>query len=427
MQITHKNKPARIATAVIGVVVFIFLCFWVTRDYLATVIAGKPTVQNLQTAIHIDPGDARYPLSLGRLYQYTVLNAQPDLAIKNLTRAVQLNAYNPQAWLDLGTALEFEGNDVQAEECMRRADILAPRIPAFQWAIGNFFLLHNNLNEAFHHFQMVLAAVPYYDGPIFNTAWKASGDANAILSGLIPNNASANLRYLGYLLTTNRLEQAKPVWERLAHSPQKFSADGAALYMDVLIGAHQSAEAYKVWGTLRTKGVIPATDESTSQNLVENGDFEDPLLGIGFDWRIAGVAGVYVGLDDSTFHSPAKSLMIQFPGNQNVDYHNVYQLVPVLPSHRYHLLAYMKSQGITTDSGPRMEVRDAYNSALLDKYTDQLTGTTPAWVPLSLDFETGPKTDLLTIAIARAASQEFVNQIAGKFWVDDVTLTPENN
>ncbi|MGH9435548.1 MAG: hypothetical protein ACRD06_06080, partial [Terriglobia bacterium] len=186
-------------------------------------------------------------------------------------------------------------------------------------------------------------------------------------------------------------------------------------------------EAYKVWGALRDKGLIPATYESTAQNLVENGDFEDHLLGMGFDWRVAAVPGVYAGLDDSTFHSPSKSLLIQFPGNQNLDYHNVYQFVPVLPNHRYHLLGYMKAQGITTDSGPRLEVRDAYNPALLDKYTDQITGTTPSWVALTLDFETGPKTRLLSVAIARQASQEFINQIAGKFWVDDVTLTSEDN
>ncbi|MGH9436292.1 MAG: tetratricopeptide repeat protein, partial [Terriglobia bacterium] len=125
MQITGNSKPARIVTAAVGVVVFIFLSLWVTRDYLATVIAGKGTVENLRTAVRIDPGDAAYPLSLGRLYQYTVLNAQPGLAIENLTRSIQLNAYDPQAWLDLGAALEFQGDAIRAEECMRRADTLA--------------------------------------------------------------------------------------------------------------------------------------------------------------------------------------------------------------------------------------------------------------------------------------------------------------
>ncbi|MDE3180397.1 MAG: hypothetical protein KGM47_12150 [Acidobacteriota bacterium] len=424
MQITHSSKPVRIATAAAGVIVFIALFLWIGRDYLATVIASTATAKNLTTASRLDPGDASYALFLGRLYQYSVLNAQPELAMNELNRSVRLNAYDPQAWLDLGTALDFEGKNKEAEASMRRADFLAPRTPNYQWAIGNFYLLHDNLSEAFRHFRMVLASVPYYDGQIFNIAWKASGDPDTILSGLIPDNADANLRYLGYLLTNGKLEDASAVWDRLARGSEKFGADRAGLYMDLLVGAHQSSTAYKVWTVLREKGAIPATYESTPQNLIENGDFENPVRDVGFDWRITPLAGVYVGIDDSTFHSPSKSLLIQFTGDQNVDYHNVYQLVPVLPNHHYHLVAYMKTQAITTDSGPRMEVRDAYNPALLDKYTDQLTGATPSWVPLTLDFETGPKTDLISVNVARIASGEFINKISGKFWVDDVTLTP---
>lgn len=426
MRITPKNRVVRIAAVAIAIAVFVLLVFQVGRNYIANAVATAATVPDLTAAIRADPGDARYTLALGRLYEYSVLNAQPQLALKELRRTVQLNPYDPRAWLDLGTALEFQGKDQMAAACMRRVDELAPRLPNYQWALGNFYLAHNDLKEAFSHFRMVLAAVPFYDQQIFTTAWKGSGDPQTILSELIPDNMSVEIRYLGYLVTTGHLDDAGVVWDRLAHSG-KVPAWAASLYMDTLIGAHQSSAAYKVWNSLRTMGSLPATYATTSQNLVENGDFENPLLGFGFGWRVAQVAGVYVGLDDSTFHSPSKSLMIEFSGKQNVDYHNVYQLVPVQPNHRYRLLAYMKTQGITTDSGPRMEVHDAYNPALLNKYTDQLTGTTDSWTPLSLTFTTSPKTDLISIVIARVPSEEFINQIAGKVWVDDVSLAPASD
>lgn len=426
MRITSMNRSARWVAVAIAIAIFVLLAFAVGRNYIAGAIASNLTAQNLATAIRVDPGDARYTLALGRLYQYTVLNAQPELAMKELTRTVQLNPYDARAWLDLGTGLQFQGNDSLARACMKRVDTLAPRIPQFQWALGNFYLVHNNLPEAFAHFRMVLAAIPYYDSQIFTTAWKASGDASTILSELIPQGQSVEIRYLAYLVTTNRLDDAGAVWDRMVRSGQKVPASSASLYMDVLIGAHRSAAAYKIWNSLRAMGSLPATYATTPQNLVENGDFENALLDMGFDWRVAPVAGVYVGLDDSTFHSPAKSLMVEFTGKQNLDYHNVYQYVPVEPNHSYRLTAYLKTQDITTDSGPRMEVRDPYNPALLDKFTDQVTGTTDSWTPLSLTFTTGPKTELITINVARRASEEFINQISGKFWVDDVTLTPGN-
>lgn len=412
---------------VVAVAVFVWLSVWVTRAYFATLVAENPKAVNIRAATLLDPGDYAYAEELGRVYQYSVNNADPELAIREFTQAARLNPYDPQTWLDLGTAFQFQGETEKAEACLRRVDELAPHIPRFQWAIANFYLLHDNVDEAFQHFKMVLEGDQGYEMEIFRTAWKASGDESKILAELVPEGSGPNLDYLNFLLSTHRLEQASAVWDRVAASPGKFDPSWASPYIDALINSDQPAKAYKVWSVLRAKGLIPVTYEATSQNLIENGDFENQPMNMGFDWRIAPVSGIYVGLDDSTFHSPAHSLLVQFPGTQNFDYHNIFQYVPVLPGHSYHLQGFMKAQGITTDSGPRLEVRDAYNPSLLDKFTDQLTGNSPAWMPLALDFKTGPKTSLLSINIARLPSQKLDNRIAGKVWVDDISLTAAGN
>jgi hypothetical protein len=88
------------------------------------------------------------------------------------------------------------------------------------------------------------------------------------------------------------------------------------------------------------------------------------------------------------------------------------------------LQAFMRTEGISTDSGPRLEVRDAYDAAALDQFTESLTGTTTGWDSLLLDFRTGPRTSLLIVTLARLPSRKFDNLIAGKVWLDDVQLTP---
>jgi hypothetical protein len=426
MNLDLKSRPAKLVPIVISAAIFVFLVVWIGKIYLATVIGQRPTVTNLRSASSLDASDSDYALRLGRMYEYTVLNARPEEALQQLTRAVTLNSYDPQAWLDLGTALEFQGKTKEAEECLRRVDYLAPDIPSYQWSIGNFFLLHGNVDEAFRHFKIVLAWHMGYDETIYNMAWKASDDPNKIFHELIPEDAGGQLSYLSYLVSTHRLPEADAVWDRLAASPEKFGPGDVSSYIDAVIGAHHPEKAYKIWSTLREKGLIPPTYESTAQNLLENGDFEEQPLGMGFDWRIAQGGGIFVGLDSSTYHSASHSLMVQFPGTENFDFHNVYQFVVVLPEHQYHLFAYMKTDGITTDSGPRIEVRDAYNPAALDKYSDALTGTSSGWQPLSIDFKTGRKTRLIAVTIARLASDEFKNKIAGRVWVDDVNLIPEN-
>jgi hypothetical protein len=84
----------------------------------------------------------------------------------------------------------------------------------------------------------------------------------------------------------------------------------------------------------------------------------------------------------------------------------------------------MKTDGITTDSGPRLEVYDAYNPAALDKFTDDLTGSTEGWTPFLLDFTAGPKTELIVMRVVRLPSKKLDNLISGKVWLDDVQLTP---
>src|SRR5579884_3754398 len=221
MQLVLKNNVGKAATLAIGVIVFALLFVWIARAYLATLVSERPTAKNLQAASQLDPSDAEYPLELGRLYQYSAQDIDPDRAIQELTRSAQLNPYDPQTWLDLANAFQLQGEADKAEACMRRADFLAPHLPRFQWAIGNFFLLHNNLDEAFRHFKMVLAANEYQD-PIFNTAWKASGDPQKILAELIPKNADQELQYLNYLIASHHWNETEPVWELIAKSRTSF-------------------------------------------------------------------------------------------------------------------------------------------------------------------------------------------------------------
>ncbi|HET7842016.1 MAG TPA: hypothetical protein VFM21_10445, partial [Terriglobia bacterium] len=162
----------------------------------------------------------------------------------------------------------------------------------------------------------------------------------------------------------------------------------------------------------------------SNQDLITNGSFEDDLLNWGFAWRISPVEDVYAGLDNSSYHSPSHALLFQFPGKQNLAYRGAYQYVKVEPGTNYRLQAFLKTEGITTDSGPRVEVRDAYDSRLLDEFSESATGTSEGWESVLLDFKTGPSTELIVVSLTRLPSRKLDNLIAGKVWLDDVSLTP---
>jgi hypothetical protein len=420
-----KKKPLALRLAILPVgALLVMAVFWIARAYLAYRVSLTPTVSNLQIAVRLDPGNADYHLQLGRLYEYSVMNTHPHQAVEQFRLAVRLDPANPQAWLDLSAGLQLQGDMAGATEALERADYLAPNIPAYQWPIGNFYLLQGKTDDAFRHFRVVMRGVDWYDPIIFSMAWKASGNPTQILNELIPHQISEEFRYLDFLAGRRQFDDARAVWNRIIRSSDKFDPHAAANYINDLLFAHHPAQAYQVWTDLIDKGLVRGASPEPKGNLITDSRFERPLLGMGFGWRTDNVQGVYVGRDTSQFHSPSHSVLVQFSGKQNLDYHQFYQFVLLSPNHSYHLEAFLKTDDITTDSGVRIEVRDFYNSQALDQFSRDYRGTSGGWMPVSLDFHTGPKTALVAVGLARLPSQKLDNQIGGRVWIDDVSVTP---
>jgi hypothetical protein len=423
MPANPTRKLSRLAALALVTAGGIVLVAWVAKMYLAVRLASQVTLYNTRLAAVLDPTDAEYQLKLGLFYQYNPADIDPEQAMVHIRRAVDLAPYDPQTWLDLGAALEFQGDTAKAEACLRRADFLAPNLPPIQWTIANFFLLHGNIDEAFRHFKVALSGSARYNQTIFDTAWKVSGDAGKILEELIPDHPQTEFAYLDYLVSRRNYEAAAGVWKRLVEGPEGFAPAMVNPYLQSLIETHRTADAGRVWDGLRTKGLIPPTYAESSQNLVINGDFENPPLNVGFDWRLIQVEGAYSTLDETTFHSPGHSLLIQFMGAQNLNYQHAMEFVRVEPNHAYRLQGFMRTEGISTDSGVRLQVRDAYDTRILDLFSEDLRGDN-GWTPLLLEFKTPAKTDLIAVIITRLPSQKLDNKIAGKAWIDDVTLSP---
>jgi hypothetical protein len=419
MRLALRSLPLRLALIAVESAAFIALTLWAGKVYLADVISRRVTIENLRLASRLDPGNSDYHLKMGRLYQYSLTDINPDLAIQELSRAAELSPMDAQPWLDLGAAQEVAGHIDEASVSLRRADYLAPTQPGIQWAIANFFLLHGDTREAMRHFKVVLAGTGQFNEIIFNTAWKAIGNGNEILASLIPDIPDTEIRYMDYLIHKGQLPDAQGVWERFVSEHQTFDPSLAAYYMDVLMGTGHPDQAYKVWSDLESHHLV--SEPAEPGNLLSNGDFESELRNIGFGWRLYSAQGVYIGIDTTVFHSGGHSMVISFSGSSgNLFYEGLQHWVKVTPGVAYQARAYMKTEDITTDSGPRLWVHDPVKPAVFNKYSDQLVGSNAGWTLLTIDFT--PKADFVTVAVARVPSQKLDNVISGRVWVDDVSV-----
>lgn len=120
----------------------------------------------------------------------------------------------------------------------------------------------------------------------------------------------------------------------------------------------------------------------------------------------------------------AQCLEITFDGKHNLDYRNIYQFVPVQPDTTYRFSAYVKAQGLTTDSGVRFFVLDYYERSAPVVFTNSVTGTT-GWTLEEVEVRAGPSARILEIVLSRASSTKFDNKVSGRCWIDHVGLVGE--
>jgi len=133
---------------------------------------------------------------------------------------------------------------------------------------------------------------------------------------------------------------------------------------------------------------------------------------------------MFIDFSDKAAHQGTQSLRIDFTVPRNDDFVATFELIPVTPATRYTLEAYARSQGISSDSGPRLRVMDPTCPSCVNELTESTVGSTQ-WHKLALGFTTGPETQLVQLALVRPRSRTYPMEITGSFWLDDVSLTSD--
>jgi hypothetical protein len=225
-----------------------------------------------------------------------------------------------------------------------------------------------------------------------------------------------------YFLAQNQLDPALAVWNRQREKGLAFEMSDSIPLLDSLIAEDRLGEAEQVWREA-VEGSGWPRDAGNKDSLVWNGGFEHGFANGGFDWRESDAGGSSFAFDSFGAHSGSRSLRVSFDGTANLDFHNLFQEVPVQPGIHYHFSAFLRSEAISTDSGIGFGIYDPRHPSEIHAATPELIGTN-TWTEVKADIESGPETHLLRIVLQRRPSWKFDNKLSGTVWVDDVTLTP---
>ncbi|MEW6570644.1 MAG: hypothetical protein AB1390_05660 [Nitrospirota bacterium] len=394
---------------------YIFLVFSIIQPLLGAINLKSINEKNLLSAISYDGDNATYHYLLARDYHNGGQRRDLQLAVGSYKKSLRLNPLQGGCWLDLAKAYQTAGMTKEAGYAIKRAINLLPQNPQVMWEAGVFYLVNAEIEEAAESFKRLILLEPERQEVVYDLLWRIPLDSEFVFKNLIPQSYSYHKHYLIYLMSTDRIDEAKDLWK----SMKKFEVEEQVLlkYVDFLISRRHYEDAQTLWKEYVAKRFGAMKDGS----LLWNGSFEHDVINGGFDWKVNEVAGVDAYLDRDIHMHGSRSLGLVFDGTQNPDITIASQVVRVNPGARYVLKANLKTDSLTTTNGLFLAA-EGHDCPGFSRESDVLAGTN-FWKEISLELEIPADCHAISVMVRRERSQKLDNKISGNAWIDEISLT----
>ena len=409
-------------TISILVLISIFLAtYFIFRTWRGLHLLGlSPSKENFLKTVRLIPSssDPFYRMSL--FHEWEMKNVDPKESLGFLREAIERNPFEQRYWLNLAQLLHLLEEKKGSEEALEKAISVFPTGYRGRWTSGTLLLQQGSFEKAIPHFTYILSHYPNRSRLVYDIMRRATLDMDVLLERLVPKDPPSMHRYIAYLCEIGDLESAKRAWEKKVSYGFKSSREETVRYIEFLIGHGDVNAGFHVWKeALREEGFKIPSDG----NLITNGGFEqEKLLGGGFDWKIRKVKGADVSFDPSVSFKGKSSLRIAFDGKENVNFHHVYQYVPLRAETDYLLKTCMKSEKITTRSGVKIEIIGIGGiGPRFYAASESLTGDND-WKELTVAFRTPAGSQGGLVRVRREETSKLDRFIAGTVWIDDVEL-----
>jgi hypothetical protein len=410
---------------VIGsLILALLVSFFGVRSAIAGVSADGKSIADLEWAVRLEPRNPEYWYRLGHYQQFNL--EQPDFvgSVESYQKAVALNPGYTEAWLDLGTAYEIDGNSVAAEDAFVRAKKTYPASAEVAWRYGNFLLRQGALPEAFTELRLALEADPRRAGAAFSRAYRSDPDIDAILNRLLPPVPAVYVDAIAEAVDSQQLAVAQTMWMRL----MKLNPHLQLWQFDRFVGALEAHRDYdaarQIWDQGTSTMILPPLIQPRDSVLWDP-SFESGLSNISFAWFFRSLAeGVHTEIDTNEKLSGKQSLRLTFDGKHNPGADIACAAGVVAPGTKYLFSGWVKTKDITGDEGVRFHLRSVGNSQIPVAATREIHGTTP-WTSIEQDWTAGPGVREVEVCVSREPSTNADIHISGDAWVDDVTLVPK--
>jgi tetratricopeptide (TPR) repeat protein len=325
-------------------------------------------------------------------------------------RAVSEDPLYVDAWLRLAESEAALGHPEKSKKILMFTDHLASGIHRWQWPrmllardLGMEDVFLRNANDLLAHRKLTQDTLHLLD-------LHFEGNSTATVAAL---NSENLVPYLQWLMRWGRVDASAIVWQRMVKEGRP-DADVALQYTHFLVSKKRVPAARDIW------------HEFYGIEGMTNAGFENQITRRGFDWRYSEDKKQNWEIRRISTSVPKEyhALRIRFAGAENISFHHLYQIVPVVPLQTYRLSYFWKSKWITTDQGPFVEIY-GYDQNGLHHKGPMMTGTN-LWHNETIEFTAPENCHAVVVRLRRLQSHRFDSKIAGTLWLDDFKLEKLN-
>jgi tetratricopeptide (TPR) repeat protein len=422
MLLRLPNPASRAAVLFAAFVLALALAFFSIRNALAYHASQLGTQAGYERAVRLEPSNALNWYLLGRYWQYSMEQIDPRQSIKDYRISLHLNPHSTDAWLDLATAYEGEGDAALALEAYLSAKRTYPLSAEVSWRYGNFLLRQGELDAAYTEIRRAVEVDPKRGAEAFSRCWRAAPDLDAILDNALPQSKDIYLEVIRELVANHQLDPALKAWSRLFALRPRMSPEKIASFTDALLQYGRFADLEQVWGQAVTLMDNPPQDPPGS--IIWDGSFESGVIGYGLAWQFPAIQnGVQASVDDTQVHSGNQSLRLAFTGDDDIAYSSACHFAVAKPGATYHFSAWVRTEALTSDEGIRFQLDAMGAKGSTSVQTSDVHGS-ELWTNVSLSWTVPQESALVRVCVVRNISGSFQGEVHGTAWIDDVSLTP---
>ena len=322
-------------------------------------------------------------------------------------RALVQNPLFIPAWLGLAELRNDQGRKPESQAILGYVDQLSRDISRWRWDKALLAYQLGRLDILSRDLSYVIEKMP---GESRQGALKMAFSIWNEPQELLNQMGAQNVLYLfNYALQTTHIDTALVFWPYIEKKGVKTNKKDVLTFLNALILNKKIAIAAPIWKKY-----------FSSQSLLYDGSFQEEPMNTAFGWRVGKPKGSIWRIESDKGREKFQAMRLHFSGTENIAFSHLSQIVPLVSAKKYSLTGWLKTENLTTDQRPYLEVV-GYQCTTPPAKTEIMAKSQP-WSPFTLTFNVSEDCEAVLVRVRRDPSNHLDNLLAGDLWFRDLEI-----